>query len=77
MGHAAGTGSLLLLAKDLCASPQPDGGDAPGQDMLWAEHRDRTMLAAGQGEVPISSIHAVKGLAIGKGASWENGNAKE
>lgn len=61
MGHAA----------------QPDGGDAPGQDMLWAEHRDRTMLAAGQGEVPISGIHAVEGLDIGKGASWENGNAKE
>lgn len=58
LGHAAVTGSPLLLAKGLCTCPQSASGDSQGQDML----------VAGQGMVLASSTCTVEGLAIGNRA---------
>lgn len=63
---------LFCWSRTCCVCPQLDGGDA-----LWAEQGDGAVLVVGWGGVPISSIHAVEGLAVGNGVTWEDGNAKE
>lgn len=61
LGHAAGIGSLLLLAKGLCTCPQLASGDAPVSGQIMA-------LASGT---------AAQCSATGNGAPWEDGNAEE
>lgn len=62
LGHAAGIGSPLLLAKGLCTCPQLASGDAP---------------VSGQIMVLASSSYAAECSAMGSGAPWEDGNAEE
>lgn len=62
LGHAAGIGSLLLLAKGLCTCLQLASGDAP---------------VSGQIMVLSSSTCAAECSATGNGAAWEDGNAEE
>lgn len=62
LGHAAGIGSPLLLAKGLCTCLQLASGDAS---------------VSGQIMVLASGTCAAECSAMGNGATWEDGNAEE